>query len=354
MTDIRKPQRTFIKFIAYLQVIGIILVVFGHSFHEYPDNAHGQSLLIYRLCYNFRMPMFMFVSGFLMMYTEFMNEKKTSLRRFGLVKIKRLLIPYFVLTLLTYFPRASLSDMADETVELSATNLLKSLFVTDMLPISYFWFIQASFLLLISTYLIISVCRRLRLSDAYAIVILIAISICLECFDWDGTEIFGYKQAIFYSSFFIAGIAYCRYFPKIDKIIPLESISSFCLAFTVWIATFIHWEGTPYAQISSFFGIAMCISISRLLVKHHVTIIDHLVGANYMIFLLSWYFNVATQQILRHFVTLPWQIHTLLSLTFGIYVPWLGYVYLRNHQHLRWVKHISFLLGQSFRNKPQS
>ena len=351
MVEVMRYRRTFIKFIAYLQVIGIILVVFGHSFHEYPDNANGQSLLIYRLCYNFRMPMFMFVSGFLMMYTEFINEKKPSLHRFGLVKIKRLLIPYFVLTLLTYFPRASLSYIADEPRSLSIIDMLKSLFVTDMLPIPYFWFIQASFLLLISTYIVISVCRRFCLSDGYMIMILIAVSMCLECFDWDGTEIFGYKQAIFYSTFFIAGIVYCRYFPMIDNFIPLDSIFSFCLAFIIWIATFLHWEGTSYTRISSFFGIAMCISFSRLLIKHHVTVIDHLVGANYIIFLLSWYFNVATQQILRHFVTLPWQVHTLLSLTFGIYVPWLGYVYLRNHQHLRWVRHVSFLLGQSFRKK---
>lgn len=349
MTDVRVPQRTFIKFIAYLQVIGIILVVFGHSFHMYPDNAHGTSLLIYRLCYNFRMPLFMFVSGFLMMYTEFTGDKRPSLRRFGTVKIKRLLIPYFVLTLLTYFPRAALSDIADDTVPMSITAMLKSLFVTEMLPISYFWFIQASFLLLLSTYIVISICRRFRLSDASAIGFLIVISICLECFDWDGIEIFGYKQAIFYSTFFIAGIAYCRYFPTIDKVIPLESIFSFFLAFILWITTFLLWEGTPYAQISSFFGIAMCISFSRLLVKYHLTFIDHLVGANYIIFLLSWYFNVAAQQILHHFVTLPWQIHTLLSLTFGIYIPWLGYIYLRNHQHLKWIRRVSFLLGQSFR-----
>lgn len=354
MTDVRKPQGAFIKFIAYLQVIGIILVVFGHSFHEYPDDAYGQSLLIYRLCYNFRMPMFMFVSGFLMMYTEFMREKIPSIRRFGLVKIKRLLIPYVVLTLLTYFPRAGLSGFADESVALSATNTLKSLYMTEMLPIPYFWFIQASFLLLICTYIVISLSRRFNIPDSLTITGLIAASVCLEFIGWDGMNIFGLKQAVFYSMFFIAGIVYCKYFSTIDKYLPLDSFFSFCIAFTVWIATFIHWEGTAYVQISSFFGIAMCIAFARLMVKHHVTVIDHLIGANYMIFLLSWYFNVATQQILSHYVAFPWQVHTLLSLTFGIYVPWLGYVYLRNNQHRKWVRHISFLLGQSFKNKRQS
>lgn len=352
MTTATKPKETFIKFIAYLQVIGIILVVFGHSFHEYPDDSNGTSLLIYRLCYNFRMPLFMFVSGFLMMHTEFMKGKAPSLRRFGWGKIKRLLIPYFTLSLLTYFPRAALSGMADEEVELSGVGLIKSLFVTDMLPIPYFWFIQASFLLLIASYAVVRVCRRFRLPDTLAIAFLIIGSVVLQTLDLEGREIFGYMKAIYFSTFFIAGMVYCRYFQAISKHLPLDSTISFCVAFAVWIVSFLHWEGTPYVRISSIFGIAMCISLAKLMVKHHVTLLDHLIGANYMIFLLSWYFNVATQQILSHYVSLPWQVHTLLSLTFGIYVPWLGYRWLRSRQHSRWARHIAFLLGQSFKRRP--
>lgn len=62
-------MKQFLKFIAYLQVLGIILVVLGHSFHEYPDGAGGKTLLLYRMLHSFRMPLFMFVSGFLMVYT---------------------------------------------------------------------------------------------------------------------------------------------------------------------------------------------------------------------------------------------------------------------------------------------
>ena len=349
MTTERKSQSSFIKFIAYLQVIGIILVVFGHSFHEYPDNSHGTSLLIYRLCYSFRMPLFMFVSGFLMMHTEFMKDKVPSVRRFGLVKVKRLLIPYFTLTLLTYFPRASMSGLADESIELSASGLLQSLYVTDMLPIPYFWFLQASFLLLISTYIVIYLCRRLRFPDSITMAVLIAIAICLECIDWNGREVFGYRQAISYSVFFISGIAYCRYSSLVDRWLPLDSFTALGISFAVWLATFLIWEGTAYVMAASFFGIAMCIAGAKLLVKHHVTALDHLIGANYIIFLLSWYLNVATQQVLSHYVTLPWQLHTFMSLTFGIYVPWLAYIYLRDHQHIRFVRLVSFLLGQSFR-----
>lgn len=349
MANSRNPQRGFIKFIGYLQVIGIILVVLGHSFHEYPDNVHGESLLIYGLCYNVHMPIFMFVSGFLMMYSEFISGKPASLRRFGLTKIKRLLIPYAVLTLLTYFPRAALSNLADDRISMSAADMLKSFYITDMLPIPYFWFLQAIFLLLIVSYAVIFLCRRLKLPDMLAIAVLIAISVSLGYIEWHGQEIFATRQAIIYSTFFIAGIIYCKYFDVIERYLPLDSIFAFCLMMAIWIVSFIHWNRTEYAQISSLFGIVAFIALAKLLVKHHVRVIDHLIGANYIIFLLSWYFNVAAQQILSHYVTLPWQVYTLLSLVFGIYIPWLGYIFLRDNQHRKLIRHISLLLGQTFR-----
>ena len=67
MDNLKQTPR--IKFIAYLQVIGIILVVFGHSLHESPTPY--TELLVYEMLYSFHMPLFIFVSGFLMYMTSF-------------------------------------------------------------------------------------------------------------------------------------------------------------------------------------------------------------------------------------------------------------------------------------------
>lgn len=343
-------QQVFLKFIAYLQVIGIILVVFGHSFHEYPDGAHGTSLLIYRLCYNFRMPLFMFVSGFLMLYTTFKRSgEPPSIRRFTLKKIKRLLIPYAVLTLVTYVPRAAMSGIADDPLPLTARGMLESLYLTDRLPIPFFWFIQASFLLLIVTYTVITLSRRTRVPAALTYAGIIAALVGAQFITWGDTEIFGYHYAKNLGIYFVLGAVYCEFYTQIDRYLPLDSAASMIISFAIWLGTFLMWEGTDMSRISSLFGIAMCISMAKLLVKYKVSFLDHLVGANYLIFLLSWYFNVLTQQVLAHFITLPWWVHTVLSLTFGIYIPWLGYRYLRDNRHRKAVKVVSTLLGQSFK-----
>ena len=89
-------EKKYLKFIAYLQIIGIFLVVVGHSFHEYPDGDYGRSMLLYRMMHSFRMPLFMFVSGFLMVYTTrsaVAGQRRGYTGTFVSLKLRRLLLP---------------------------------------------------------------------------------------------------------------------------------------------------------------------------------------------------------------------------------------------------------------------
>ena len=55
-----------LKYISYLKVIGIILVVFGHSFHEW--NGVFEDTVLYRIFMVMRMPLFTFTSGYTLAY----------------------------------------------------------------------------------------------------------------------------------------------------------------------------------------------------------------------------------------------------------------------------------------------
>ncbi|MDE7136717.1 MAG: hypothetical protein K2N91_08800 [Muribaculaceae bacterium] len=144
-------------------------------------------------------------------------------------------------------------------------------------------------------------------------------------------------------------MAYSYWFDVINSRVDLASLPLFALFAALWAALFIYGEGTPLARLASLFGIFMCVSAAMLLEKHRVRALDHLIGANYMIFLISWYCNVASQQVLSHIVELPWWCYTVLSLVSGIYVPWLGYKYLMRHPDSRWVRLAAILLGQKLK-----
>ena len=329
-------------------------MVFGHSFHEYPSEKYGTDLLVYRMMYSFRMPLFMFVSGYLMVFTTMMRPGPgKSVSEFTKGKIKRLLLPFFVLSLVTFVPRSLMGNMADEPLSLSWSSLVESLLIHDKLVISFFWFLQASFMLLVFNYSLLKLGRKARLDDHALYTIIVAFFIVLPYFfPYDALgNYFSLERAVTFGLFFVCGAAYCRFSEFFDYYIPWTSFIFLGVTASAWAVLFFLTENTDYSRICSLAGILMCVSLARILVKYDIRFLDHLIGANYMIFLLSWYCNVASQQVLHHFVELPWWCYTILSLVSGIYIPWLGYRYLQSHPQSRWVRITALLLGQSFKKK---
>ncbi len=75
-------------FIDIAKGLGMILVIWGHIILHGPLN---------NFIYSFHMPLFFFISGML-----FAPQKYANVKEFVKRKIKTLLIPYFLLSILTY------------------------------------------------------------------------------------------------------------------------------------------------------------------------------------------------------------------------------------------------------------
>lgn len=237
MISHKKENSNFIKYIAYLQIIGIILVVFGHSFHEYPNN-HGFDLLVYRMLYSFRMPLFIFTSGFLMLYTCRISKKnKMSFYRFTYHKILRLLLPFVFLTLLTFIPRTMMSDIADDKINLTFGSLVGSLLYRDQLIIPFFWFLHTSFILLLIAYAFLIICESLNMRDSFMYVCLISISVILLLIPNTSTFLSLGRTAEL-AIYFVLGMIYCRYFTFWDHYIPWTSWSFGIIISILWILSF--------------------------------------------------------------------------------------------------------------------
>lgn len=343
----------FIWFIAYAQVIGIILVVLGHSFYVYPDGCHGASLLLSRLIYSFHMPTFMFASGFLMAYTMFADSTRKPLKFdvFLRKKAERLLVPWFALTLLTFVPRVAMSSMADDSFELSWDALLNAFLYGNQMPIPFFWFLQASFLLLALSYAFISGCIKCGMSRHWCCVVLCAIYLILPYFGIGDIEFFSVGKAVGLGFSFAIGVLYASGFCQASRLIRLHSWWTFSVIFVVWGVLFYLTEFTVWFTLCQLMGIFMVVSLSHIIEDRGVRFLNHLVGANYMIFLLSWYFNMLTQPVLSHYVDLPWWVYTVLSFVFGIYCPYFIYRWIESNRGRRWAMVASFILGHHVENK---
>lgn len=265
--------------------------------------------------------------------------------------MKRLLLPFAILTIITFIPRTLLADFADDGgARLSILELVRALVFTNRLVIPYFWFLHVSFILLVFNYAAITLGEKAGIKEIAiygALIVLFAalpyMHIIVRCY-------FSINEVIRLGVYFALGAAFGRYHGSIDRLIPWTSPLFLIGTTVVWAALFFAAEGTPYIMLCSLCGIAMCISVAKLLERYHITALNHLIGANYIIFLLSWYFNVAAQQGLHHFIALPWWCHTILSLATDIYGPWIFYRFLQNHSDCRAVRITAVLLGQSLKN----
>lgn len=336
-------QSQRLKFISYCQIIGIILVVFGHSFHEYECNGERGNTALFNLLHSFRMPLFVFVSGFLLVYTTIGRNKFLSIKDFTIYKFKRLLIPFLFLECLTFLPRTLLSNVADNTIAISWGNFAKSFLFTDDLSVVYLWFLQASFLMITFSYIIIIQCKR-KAPLFYGVILSIAICLYFSGIA-DNIMFFSIGEAGRLYVFFCLGMIYSSYRDYINRFIPWNKPYLFFIFIVLWLS-FYSLEGIVFSFISSIMGIAMIVSLCKIMVRHDIKVLNHLVGASYMIFLLSWYFNTLSQQILHHFTDFPWWIYTLLSFISGIYAPWIVYKLLMKYgKENNYGKYIAFVLG---------
>ncbi len=349
MTNISQRSSGFLYFISYLQIIGIILVVFGHSMHQY-DEALGFDLLIYRMMYSFRMPLFLFVSGFLMIYTTVKVGKYPSFCAFVAKKFKRLIIPLFVVMTFAYIPRALMNGLADDAVEVSWSAYLSMFLHSNDFVIPFYWFLYTSFTLLVVTYATVLISRRYNINLPGSLAALAVFFAALYfAHVLEGEDFLSIGNTIMRGAYFVAGAIYCYYHDAIDaKFGRVLSSSWFFVACAAcWALLFFAFEDTTLIMLCSFAGIAMSVSLAKILVAKHITTLNHLRGSTYMIFLLSWFFNIASQQVLAHFTDFPWWVYSSLSLLTGVYGPWVIYKLLKRYKTHSTSQVVSFLLGQN-------
>lgn len=337
-----------LRFISYLQIIAILLVVAGHSVHEYPDGCNGNSTLFYRMVYSFHIPLFVFISGFLLDYTLTIRRDISGRNGFISGKIRRLIIPFVTLTLVTFIPRSLLSGMADDGITLSWQSLAEGLLHGGRLVIPFFWFLQTIFTLLTVTYLILIAASRVGIKGWITYLLITTLYGALP-YIIDYSPWFSIGETCRLAIFFAVGMIFSASRKKLEHIVNPTSLLTLTVCAALWVSTFFVFEGTEIMPVCSLCGIAMCISFARILASRNITMLDRLTGSSYMIFLLSWYFNVGCQQVLSHFTDFPWWVYTMLSFSFGILVPYMIFRYMDNHPDGIAARFGQNFLGQKFR-----
>lgn len=131
-------DRKNLSFISMANIIGTLLVVFGHSYTLDYDDISPVMLAIRTFIYYFHMPLFFLISGFLMSYTG--SVRKKGYPNYIGSKAAQLLVPYLFLSVVFYIPKKMLSHEG-----ISVADFLANVFAPRSNIWGHLWFLPALF-----------------------------------------------------------------------------------------------------------------------------------------------------------------------------------------------------------------
>lgn len=333
------------ELISFLQVFGIILVVAGHSKLGAPIDPFW-----FKWISSFHMPLFMFISGFLLCYGT--EKKQVSLvdiplygkKGFIWKKVKRLLIPYVIISTLVFFPKALLNQFAVRPLDISWVSYVHMLIYPWDNVIIYFWFLPTLFII----FLVVMYGAKLfkKLNKPWFHFFLLVTLFFLHIFNpLENIMLLNLQGVMAYLFYFCTGYYCCQYHivSQMDgKILTLCVCLSIILSilFISIVPPFIGWD-----VLKALNGIALSIMLGILYVRRQWHFFHHLFGASYAIYLFSWFPQVASQQIFLSVTDTPWQIGGILAFVTGIYIPWLLYRWIIRHKKKRIGQWIALFTG---------
>jgi fucose 4-O-acetylase-like acetyltransferase len=193
-----------LKYITLAQLVGCLLVIWGHSYPFVADLPvvieQGKSFI-----YQFHMPLFIFCSGYLLVYTKQIDRKSFS--EYVGQRAKRLLIPYFVLSLIGVIPKFLFSSVLNDSLSLDAISLTRAFFVPRENIWGHFWFLPMIFFMGVIAFLIEKyILRSANKSVGWGIITLVLMICSIIYKPANGLEWFGINDIIIYGWSYSLGV----------------------------------------------------------------------------------------------------------------------------------------------------
>lgn len=263
-------------FLDIAKAICIILVVIGHYI---PQDSPDWWKEINKIIYSFHMPLFLFASG-----VAYMISKKRDYYDFIIKKVKRLMIPYFTVSIFVIGTKLLADSILTVDNPKQVDSLLRMFYYPEA---GYFlWFIWVLFI----SFLIVPLFKSSKSRLA-----LLAVSFALFLGNFELTEIFCIRQFCQFFVFFILGAVAYDYKDKIKSLLNINALF-YILAFAglYYFSTGAKTlAGRAELFVINITGIVMVLSISRYIEKINLgkSLFMTVSSASYIIYLLHTTFE---------------------------------------------------------------
>lgn len=299
-------KRENIQFLSTARVIGILLVVLGHS---YPFNVNVPYVLdvLREFIYSFHMPLFVCISGYLA-YRPYKVDVADYIKR----RTVKLIVPYIVLSLLAYVPKVLFQSFLNDSAEFSMMYLVKSELIPRENIWGHFWYIPVIFFFGCLSILL----NKLFAKNNKVIGIILLVSLCIsfipELTDWFAIE--DVKEYLFYYIFGMA-LSYMRI--KDNELIKKMSL----LGFPISIVLFLITSNEYLAIVIACSMILFTFAIGMLWNSRNSCLGSIIEKNSYTIYLLSWPAQAVVEVVFNKMFHLP--VITVMAAMFisGVTMP---------------------------------
>lgn len=319
--------------------VAIFLVVLGHTFPPLIKDQYIIAYVLYHFIYNFHMPLFFAVSGFL----YYSKKSDLKLNHFIGKKFKQLMIPYISYSVVTYsvihsviYVSPRLKDILNKSGYFQVDNIME--FVYSLLTYNdhldkHLWFIYALFLIFILAELVNKYMRAFNSHFLLAMFLLLSVSSALNVIPTFSII----KLTLYHFIFFYIGKIFAENYNKFSFLLEYKNfvMFSFLIAnsFIIFIE-YLRFNEIINNQLGELLRILLIYPASILgilsifIIVYYVKnnqmkrTLMHLSKYSYDIYLIHQPFIVSGSiAILYKFTNIPVLFIILLSLTLGIFIP---------------------------------
>lgn len=337
----------YLSEVLLVQLLATYLVILGHSYPfitEIPVWLQKTQIFIY--C--FHMPLFVFISGYLLVYTS--QSLKNSASEFIHKRFLKLIIPYLALSVIALLPKFFVQQYLNDSFNLDAGSLLRVFFIPRENIWGHFWFLPMIFFQGICGFILDKIFVRLKIRETgWIISTIILFVIHAATYRSNLTPWLSISDLAKFSWLFSLGCL-CGSINLIERIKIKHALWIASALFVAALVSFMiadQWNLNVF--VSALIAILMIIALLMICI-HLARKINFdknaIYAQTFTIFLLSWpcqiLINISTERILH----CPYYIIMPLQFSAGIIGPIILIRiinYIEHKYNLRW---ISFLLGK--------
>jgi len=298
-----EKSKKYYEEINIIRGLTLLFVLIGHCFVYPPtENENYIVYFIYNFVYSFHMAVFFFISGFLA--SSKILSGKFDLKTETIKKARRILIPYFIVSIITFLIKLIMSDFARNDVKLSD---FWKMFI-GISPNGGMWFLYCLFVLSMIFMLFSKAKIRSRLF--YVLFGLVAYIISLV------PGVYLIRNLLKYCIFFALGIVFNSIYKfKLKKVILIDlAVISFLLLI---IATI---DQNNWYIYTGLLGIVFSFSIG-LLLKNRKNFINKIVNElgqySYDIYIISYFVMQMIMIIFYKMLNMNYYLVAVLTLIIG-------------------------------------